>query len=129
MFKRLLFLGITAGVLAGIASIIYQKVYTSSLGADFSKIATPAGIIASSVIGCVLASVGFWLLGRWMKNRAELVFNLVFVVLSFATIIGPFAVKLPFSVEAPELFPGLTIPMHFFPVLAWLTLKPAFITA
>jgi len=27
----------------------------------------------------------------------------------------------------PELFPGLVVPMLFFPALAWFTLKPLFI--
>ena len=53
--------------------------------------------------------------------------NFVFAILTFASILGPFATKLPLDVEMPELFPGLTVPMHFFPALAWFTLKPLFI--
>lgn len=127
MLKKSLLLGAVAGVLAGVASLVYQKVYTSSLEADFSKIATPGGIFISCIVGCLLASTGYWLLDKWLKGKADIVFNLVFTILSFATILGPFAAKLPFSTESPELFPGLTVPMHFFPVLGWLTLKPIFI--
>jgi hypothetical protein len=127
MLKKLLLLGVVSGLLAGIASVIYQRVYTASLGADFSKIAMPVGIVVSSVIGCVLASFGYWLLDKWMKGKADFLFNLIFAVLSFATILGPFAAKLPMTVDTPELFPGLTIPMHFFPIVGWLTLKPAFV--
>ena len=127
MLKKSLLLGLVSGLLAGLASFIYQKVYTGALGADFSKVFTIAGVFISCVIGSLLASLGFWLLDKWMKGKADLVFNLIFTVLSFVTILGPFAVKLPLTVEAPELFPGLTVPMHFFPVLGWLTLKPAFI--
>src|SRR5215212_10280747 len=94
MFKRSLFLGILSGLFAGIASLVYQKVYASSLGEDFASIANPSAIIAISL---------------------------------FASILAPFAMKLPFDIETPELFPGLIVPMHFFPALAWFTLKPLFI--
>jgi hypothetical protein len=127
MFKRSLLLGALAGVLAGIASIVYQRVYTSSLGADFTKIATPVGIIASSVLGCLLASMGYWLISKWLPVKSNIVFNLLFSILSIASILPAFAVKLPLDVESPELFPGLVVPMHLFPAMAWFTLKPLFI--
>jgi len=129
MFKRSLFLGIIAGVLAGIASVIYQQVYTSSQeNADFSMVTKPVGIIAASTIGCILASVGFWLLTKWKKNAGEIIFNFLFSILSFASILFIFGVRLPKGVTAdPALFTGLTVPMHFFPALAWFTLKPLFI--
>ncbi len=123
MLKKSLLLGL----LAGLASFIYQKVYIGALEADFSKVFTPIAVFMSSVVGCLLASLGYWLLDKWMKGKADLAFNLIFAILSFVTILGPFAAKLPVSVESPELFPGLTVPMHFFPVLGWLTLKPAII--
>jgi len=127
MFKRLILLGAVSGVLAGIAAIVYQKVYTSSTGADFSSIAKPVNIIVVCTLANILASLGYALLLKWLPRAAEIVFNFVFVILTFASILGPFAAKLPLTIEAPELFPGLTVPMHFFPVLAWFTLKPLFI--
>ena len=87
MFKRLLLLGLISGVLAGIAALIYQKVYSSSVGADFSNIAKPAGIMISNVVGCIIASVGYWILNKWLKEKTEIVFNFIFVILSFASII------------------------------------------
>ncbi len=126
MLKKSLALGIVSGLLAGIASLVYAKVYHSSLGADFSKVARTVGILAASVFGTVLAALGYWVLNKWLKDKGEIVFNFLFVLLSFASILGPFATKLPLDLEAPELFPGLVIPMHFFPVLAWHTLKPLF---
>jgi len=126
MLKRLLLLGVVSGILAGIASLIYQKVYSTSLGVDFSKIAKPVGIVISCVVGCLIAALGYWLLNKWLKNKTEIVFNFLFVILSFATIVGAFAAKLPLDTTSPELFPGLVIPMHFFPALAWLTLRPLF---
>jgi hypothetical protein len=127
MFKKSLLLGIASGVLAAIASLIYANVYHSSLGADFSKVATPEKIVASSIFGGVLAAIGFWAFDKWLKQNGEIIFNLLFSMLSFATLLAPFAVKLPLTLETPELFPGMVIPMHFFPALAWFTLKPVFI--
>ena len=62
-----------------------------------------------------------------LYNKGEIIFNLSFSILSFASIIIPIAAKLPLDVQNPELFPGLTVPMHFFPALGWYTLKPIFI--
>jgi hypothetical protein len=90
-------------------------------------VASTIRIIAASLIGGVLAAIGYTLLNKWLKDRGEIVFNLLFSLFSFAALLAPFAVKLPLDLEAPELFPGLVIPMHFFPALAWFTLKPIFI--
>lgn len=127
MFKRSFLLGLLSGVLAGAASLIYARVYNSSLGADFSTIAATTSIIAGSVLGGVLAGIGYWLLNKLLKDKGEIVFNFLLTILSFASILAPLAFRLPLDVEMPELFPGLTVPMHFFPALAWFTLKPLFI--
>src|ERR1700754_948451 len=127
MFKKSLLLGIVSGLLAGVAGVVYSRVYHSSLGADFSKVAPAVNIIVSSLAGGVLAAIGFALLDKILKQKGEIVFNLLFSIISFATLLAPFAVKLPLDLEAPELFPGMVIPMHFFPALAWFTLKPLFI--
>ena len=127
MLKRLMLLGIVAGVLAGIVALIYQKVYSSSVGADFSNIAKPVGIVISNIVGCLVAAVGYWILSKWLKGKTEIVFNFIFMILSFASMLPVFAAKLPLDVNSPELFPGLVIPMHFFPALAWFTLEPLFI--
>ena len=127
MLKRLLLLGVVSGILAGIVALIYQKVYSSSVGADFSNIAKPVGIVMSNIVGCLIAALGYWILNKWLKAKTEIVFNFIFMILSFASMLPVFAAKLPLDVNAPELFPGLVIPMHFFPALAWFTLEPLFI--
>jgi hypothetical protein len=127
MIKKSLLLGVVSGILAGAAAVIYQKVYAASLGTDFVGIAKPINIVLTTVVGGLIAAVGFWLLDKWLNSKAEIVFNLVFAILSFASILPAFAFRLPFNIESPELFPGLVVPMHFFPALAWFTLKPIFI--
>jgi len=127
MFKKALTLGIVSGILAGIAGLIYAHLYYSINEADFSKVASSIRIIASSLAGGIMAAIGFTLLNKWLKRNGEIVFNLLFSILSFASLLMPIAFKLPTSLETPELFPGMVIPMHFFPALAWFTLKPLFI--
>jgi hypothetical protein len=129
MLKKLLLLGSVSGIMAGIASMVYQTVYAKSLGTGFPTIVKAPGIFISCLIGGLLAAFGYFLLNKWLKGKGEIVFNLLFMVLTFASILGPFATKLPLDIEMPELFPGLTVPMHFFPALAWFTLKPLFVRA
>jgi hypothetical protein len=127
MLKQLLLLGAVAGLLAAIASFIYNKIYLSSLGADFSKIASVPAIFGSNIFSCLVASLGYFFLYKRMRGKADMVFNLAFVIGSFASIVLPLGFRLPLTVENPELFPGLVIPMHFFPVLAWLAIRPMFL--
>jgi ABC-type branched-subunit amino acid transport system permease subunit len=127
MLKRSLLLGIISGLLAGIAGIIYARVYYTVNEADFSKVASAVRILAASLFGGVLAAIGYSVLDQLLKRRGEIVFNLLFTLLSFASLLLPIAYKLPLNLETPELFPGMVIPMHFFPALSWYTLKPLFI--
>lgn len=127
MFKKALLLGVISGALAGLASVVYQhKVYLEATGADFPGIVKPVNIFAASVVGGLLAAIGYTLFTKWLKDKGEIVFNLLFAVLSFASILLPIGYTLPLDAESPELFYGLAIPMHFFPALGWFTLKPLF---
>ncbi len=129
MFKKALSLGIVSGLLAGVAGIIYARVYYSVNEADFSKIVGTIKIIAASLFGGVLAAVGFTLLNKWLKDKGEIVFNFIFTIISFVSLLAPIAYKLPLTMDPSDvaLFPGMVIPMHFFPALGWYTLKPLFI--
>jgi ABC-type branched-subunit amino acid transport system permease subunit len=127
MFKKSLALGIVSGLLAGIAGVIYAHLYYTINEADFSRVASTISILAASLFGGVLAAIGYTLLDKWLNTRGEIVFNLVFTLISFISLLGPIAVRLPRNIDTPELFPGMVIPMHFFPALAWFTLKPLFI--
>ena len=127
MFKKSLALGIVSGLLAGIAGVIYAHLYYTINEADFSRVASTINILAASLFGGVLAAIGYTLLDKWLNTRGEIVFNLVFTLISFISLLGPIAVRLPRNIDTPELFPGMVIPMHFFPALAWFTLKPLFV--
>lgn len=126
MFKKLFFHGIVAGILAAIAGIIYNRVYFFATETDFSGILHPVTIFCLAIAVSLMASLLYWGLAGWLKSKAEIVFNLSFSIISFAMIIVPISISLPLNVKNPELFPGLAIPMVFFPALAWYTVNPLF---
>jgi hypothetical protein len=127
MFKKALLLGIVSGLLAGIAGVIYARIYYSANEADFSKVASKVSIMASSLFGGVLAAIGYTILDKLLKAKGEIVFNFLFTLLSFASLLLPIGHRFSPPIDTPELFPGMVIPMHFFPALGWYTLKPLFV--
>jgi hypothetical protein len=129
MGKKILLLALLAvlvGVLSGIAGIVYQKVYIETVGEGFIDIASVKNIMIGSILGTLVAAIGYFLISLVLKGKTDMVFNLLFVILSFASILGPIGFRLPLEQESPELFLGLTVPMHFFPALGWFALKPLF---
>jgi len=126
MFKKDFTHGIIAGILASIAGIIYSHVYFFANEANFASIVNITSIIGLNVSACIIIAFIHAASMKWLKKSAELVFNLVLSVLSFSLIVIPLSITLPLNIEFPELFPGLVVPMLFFPSIAWFTLNPIF---
>jgi hypothetical protein len=124
--KKVLLHGLTAGIFAAIASIVYNYAYTKAMWVDFSSIINTFSIIGSTLFGTMLAALGYHFFSKLVKKGTDVWFNIIFLVLSFASFAGSFATELPLEIESPELFPGLSVPMHLFPVLFWLATKPLF---
>ncbi|MFK7932576.1 MAG: hypothetical protein AB8G22_03645 [Saprospiraceae bacterium] len=124
--KKLLIHGVIAGLLSGIAGIIYLNIYINAFGVDYSQIINMGAIMGSSLIGCLLMTLGYAALAKFDKQNLNGWLNILIAVLSFASIIGPIGMSLPLNIEFPELFPGLVVPMHFFPALAFFTIYPFF---
>jgi hypothetical protein len=125
-WKQTLTMGIAASLLSSLASIIYLNIYKEALVVDFSKVAGISNIIAACSIGCLLMAVGYRLAIKWKGTKTIGWLNIAFSLVSFATIAGVMGFNLPMDTESPELFPGMIIPMHFFPVLSILTIYPFF---
>lgn len=125
-WKQSLIMGIAGSLLSSLASIIYLNIYKEALLTDFSKIAGIPNIIAACSIGCLLMAVGYKLVISWKGMKTIGWLNIAYSVFSFATIAGVFGFNLPLDTESPELFPGMIIPMHFFPILSILTIFPFF---
>ncbi len=126
MFKKIFFQGITAGVLSAVACIIYNRIYFFATEVDFSKLVNIPVLTSINLLACMLAATGYWALKKLLKKNADIFFNLSFTILSFASVIFPISISLPLDIKNPELFPGLTVPMLFFPALAWFTVRPLF---
>jgi len=124
--RSVFFHGLVAGALSSLAAIIYCNAYTNALAVNFSQIINPVSMAGSSIVGCLLASLGFFVFSRKVKKKPDVWFNVIFTVLTFASCAGPFATRLPLNISAPELFIGLVMPMHFFPQLFWMSTKPLF---
>jgi hypothetical protein len=127
MFKKIFFQGISAGILSTVACIIYNRIYFFATEIDFSKVVNISVLIGINLAACMLAAAGYWAFKKLLKRNADIFFNFSFTILSFASVIFPISISLPLSIKNPELFPGLTVPMHFFPALAWFTIRPLFI--
>ncbi|MES2277174.1 MAG: hypothetical protein V4592_14190 [Bacteroidota bacterium] len=126
MFKRVFFHGVTAAILAAIAAIIYNRIYFFATEADFSKIINYGSMIGGSFAISMVATFLYFGLVSWLKQTGEIIFNFVFSIASFACVMIPISISLPLNIQMPELFPGLAVPMVFFPALAWYTVKPLF---
>jgi hypothetical protein len=126
MFKRVFFHGLMASLLSALAAIIYSRIYFFATEADFSKVLGLQRIIGFSLLICMMTVLVNYGLIRWVKKKGEIIFNFLFSILSFAAVMIPISVTLPLSVKLPELFPGLAVPMVFFPAIAWYTLNPLF---
>lgn len=128
IWKRELTHGAISAVLASVAGVMYSTIYSEALVLDFSQVLGVIDIVVGSSIGCLLMSVGYALTIKWKGGLWLGWTNVLYAVLSFASIVGVFSFSLPLEIDYPELFPGLAIPMHFFPVLAFTTIRPFFKT-
>ena len=127
MFKKTFFHSLIAGILASVAGIIYNRIYFFATETDFSGVLNTGTIIGLNIMVCLVAGVLYWVLVKSMKGKGEVVFSFLFSIISFACVIIPISITLPLKVKFPELFPGLAVPMVFFPAMAWYTVKPLFI--
>lgn len=124
--KKHLIHGGVAGALATIASIIFFKIYAELYFVDFSAVIDETAIIISSIIGCVFMAVGYIILDKVKKPNLYGVLNILIMIFSFLSIVPVMGMTLPLEVEFPEMFPGMVIPMHFFPAVAFFGLAPLF---
>ena len=124
--KSHLFHGLVSGIVAGIASFIYSLIYTKAMWVNFSEILNPISIFSASILGCMLASLGFWIIQNVMRKHEVITFNIILILITCASFIVPLSITLPFEIDSPELFTGMAIPMHLFPALIWIALSPLF---
>ena len=113
--------------MAALAAIIYSRIHYFATEADFSEIINPGTMISLNLIVCLIISIAYFFLNSKPKKNRVLISHLLISILSFAAVIIPISISLPLTVRNPELFPGLAVPMIFFPALSWFTFKPLFL--
>lgn len=126
MWKKFLIHALTGAVLSGMASVIYNLIYKKSFYVNFSSVINTTSIIGACTFACMLIAIGHFIVFKWKGAKLIGLYNIVVLVLSFASIIGVLSFLLPLDVEFPEMFIGLAIPMHFFPALAYFAVEPFF---
>jgi len=126
MFKKVFLQAILASLLAFIASVIYRKIYFFATEVDFSKVLSLGRMAALNILVSMLAAFLYYGLTNLMKGRGAIIFNFLFSMLTFVCVMIPISITLPLNLQSPELFPGLGVPMVFFPAMAWYTVNPLF---
>jgi hypothetical protein len=126
--QKYLIQAMVSAVLSSIACLLYNSIYSNAFDVNFSAVLNITGIIGSSLFGCLLMGFAYYLGTRWKGEKLIGWINILIAVLSFASIVGVLGFQLPVSMDSPELFPGLAIPMHFFPALSFFSVAPFFIT-
>ena len=126
MFKKIFYHSLFAGILASIAGLIYNRIYLFATLADFSKVLNTGSIIGLNIMVCIAAGMIYWALVKLLTKKGDILFGFLFSIISFACVMIPISISLPLKIQSPELFPGLAVPMVFFPAIAWFTVKPLF---
>jgi hypothetical protein len=130
MFKNHLLHGLTAGILSGVACYVFYILLKDEFMYDFSEIISSMNLFGACIFGCLLASLGYYSSLKVLPTKyREIVFNLVFSILIFASLVSPMLHKLPldFDEYLTVIFPTYAMTMHFFPALIWYTVKPLFV--
>lgn len=127
MSKKIIF-ALSSGLLAGVVSYLYGDMIQTQLVEDYSKEVPTMAIFVSCLIGTTLATLGQWLFTKFIPKFGELIFGLLFAGFTTASLIG--VLGFVFKGETTEahqyIFYCYAMPMHFFPFLAWYSLKSFF---
>ena len=126
MYKKILLHSILAGVLASAAAVTYYQIYFFATQADYSKVLNTGSMIGLNMLLCLTAGLLYLAAVKWLNQKGEIVFNFLLSIISFASVMIPISISLPLDILFPELFPGLAVPMVFFPAMAWYTVSPLF---
>lgn len=132
LFKRSLYLGILAGLLSALGCVVYTVfIWKDQYQLDYFQLISWWNLLASCMLGCLLAALGHWAAIRAMPKYGEFAFNMLFSMLTFASLLGPIGYTWPVDVTdeiqmLTEYFAFYAMPLHFFPALVWFTLRPLF---
>lgn len=127
MIKKIIF-AVSSGLLAAGVSIGYSTFFKSQTEEDYSSVMPVSAIFIACLVGTVLATLGHWVITKFIPRFGEFIFALIFAGVSTASLIS--VILFNFGDKCQECdqiaFWGYAMPMHFFPFLAWFTLRSFF---
>ncbi|MEY3592051.1 MAG: hypothetical protein RLZZ38_1020 [Bacteroidota bacterium] len=127
MVKKIIW-ALSSGLLAAGVSYFYGEMFEQQLFEDYSNVVPTPAIFISCLVGTTFATLGHWLLTKFIPSFGEFLFALIFAAISTASLVG--VLGFTFTDNSNELhqfiFYGYAMPMHFFPFLAWYVFKPLF---
>ena len=131
MIKKYVYFPLSAGIFASLVTVLYSFAYESATAIEGEQLvslreAIPmSNLILSPIIGCLLASIGYFQAKRLMPRIGPFIFYFVFAGISIFTCFGIFTVY-GLHEEIIYTIYGYAMPMHFFPFLSWVTFKTLF---
>ena len=136
MFKKVFFLGLSAGILATVACLVYSKMYYSIL-VDFSEAAGIVKLLSNCMLATMVGCFVYFGLSKMFKKAhiAEFLFNLLITLATIGLVFYILKSDDPTFKEdsdaalMSDYYKTFLMPMLFFPALAWVTLKPLFVKA
>jgi len=95
---------------------------------DFASIIQPVNVFGACMFASVLASILNTVASNISPKFGEIIFNVIFSIVVFASLLGPMLFKLPldFDEYLTLIFPTYAMVLHFIPPFIWFALKPIF---
>ena len=120
---KLLTVGLIAGIIAAAVNVCYMLLYESATGYSMDEYVNILSVSISTLIPAIFISLFYFSLRRVMNCKAALN-TFLFVVIGFSLLsfFGPLSNHLPNGEEMPPEFTGLTIPMHIFAPIIYITM-------
>tara|TARA_B110000046_G_scaffold114748_1_gene121926 strand:+ start:1479 stop:1892 length:414 start_codon:yes stop_codon:yes gene_type:complete len=131
MSKKQLIHPLVAGILAAIVTIGYGIAYEKATAIEGEQLVSLREAIPmlhlfiAPIVGCLLASLGFFIAQKFNSKVVLFVFYFLFAGLSILTSFGIFSVY-NLHEEIQFTIYGYSMPMHYFPFLSWVAFKPLF---
>ncbi len=129
--KKYLYFPLSAGVFASIVTYAYGLVYENAMMIEGEQLdslreAIPmVSMLMMPIIACFIATVGYFLLNKYVPKFGSAIFYFLFASVSILTSLQIFAVY-GLHEEIQFTIYGYTMPMHYFPFLSWVTFKALF---
>jgi len=120
---KLLTVGLLSGVIAAAVNVCYMFLYESATGYSMDEYVNVLSVSISSLVPAIFIALFYFSLRRVMScGAAYNTFLFVVIAFSLLSFFGPLSNHLPNGDEMPPEFTGLTIPMHIFAPVIYITM-------